>query len=772
LSLYSELKRRHVFKVAGAYAVVSWVLIQIASVISQPLSLPGWFETVVLAFLGLGFPVAMILAWAFDLSPAAPPQTTTDDAPQQHRGNRFAAMASGAIVAVAIMTVAGFMYWYQGADERIASTEGLEELRRFIDASEWEAAYAQARSLDQLIPGHPTLENEWPKLSWASAITTEPAGARIYRREYRQSDDEWEFLGPTPIEDLRVPFGLSVLRAELDGYETAYQLVGGNLQITEDLTPNVYGTKTFDIAPETMRLDKTGQIPDGMIRVPGWRASIGDQQVEMEDFFLGRFEVTNEEFKSFVDSGGYESPEYWEESIVVDGKAHTWQSAMGLFVDRTGQNGPTTWLAGDYPEGEGNHPVGGVSWYEAMAYAKFVGQSLPTVHHWRRAFALGALAWMIPESNIGASSTMPVGSNHGISWSGHYDMVGNVREWTVNNIGGERHTMGGAWGDERYVASADFYTRTPWDRNVGNGFRLAVIRDTPQAMALARAPVEQPAVRDIRLIEPVSADVFEAYRNLFAYESTPLNVTMEARDSDRLMDHQYVEIDAAYPQSRLPIHVYVPKSATPPYQAVIYWPGSIVNRLIRYEDFKFQFDFLLKSGRMVAFPIYDGSFGRDSTGRGFQVTNTASFREILTRTVKDLRRTIDYLESRPDVDQDRLAFFGNSMGAYRGSIGTAIDDRFDVSILYILAILEDNPPDADPLTYLPFIHLPTLLLSGEYDPFSPPEAATRPAFERIGTSSDQKRLVIAPGGHFVPHDVLVRESLAWLDKYLGKPRRR
>jgi pimeloyl-ACP methyl ester carboxylesterase len=112
------------------------------------------------------------------------------------------------------------------------------------------------------------------------------------------------------------------------------------------------------------------------------------------------------------------------------------------------------------------------------------------------------------------------------------------------------------------------------------------------------------------------------------------------------------------------------------------------------------------------------------------------------------------------------------MGAYRGAIAIAVDDRFDVAILYTLALLEDNPPDSDPLTYLPYITLPTLMISGEYDPVAPVRTSTAPAFERIGTAPELKRLVVAPGGHFVPHDVLVRESLTWLDEHLGKPRRR
>ena len=57
-SVWAELRRRNVFRVAAAYAVVGWLIIQVASALSSPLSLPGWFEAVVVALLAIGFPLA------------------------------------------------------------------------------------------------------------------------------------------------------------------------------------------------------------------------------------------------------------------------------------------------------------------------------------------------------------------------------------------------------------------------------------------------------------------------------------------------------------------------------------------------------------------------------------------------------------------------------------------------------------------------------------------------------------------------------------------
>jgi TolB-like protein len=65
----AELRRRSVFRVAGAYVVVGWLLVQAAGAFENGLNLPAWFDTVVIGLLALGFPVALVLAWAFELTP-------------------------------------------------------------------------------------------------------------------------------------------------------------------------------------------------------------------------------------------------------------------------------------------------------------------------------------------------------------------------------------------------------------------------------------------------------------------------------------------------------------------------------------------------------------------------------------------------------------------------------------------------------------------------------------------------------------------------------
>src|ERR1700750_2763352 len=114
---------------------------------------------------------------------------------------------------------------------------------------------------------------------------------------------------------------------------------------------------------------------------------------------------------------------------------------MAQLRDTTGRPGPSTWVAGHYPEGAADFPVSGVSWFEASAYAAFAGKSLPVVGQWYRAAPPDLAQNTIPASNfrariypndISSKALAAVGTYKGLGPYGTYDMAGNVREWAAN----------------------------------------------------------------------------------------------------------------------------------------------------------------------------------------------------------------------------------------------------------------------------------------------------------------------------------------------------
>ena len=179
-------------------------------------------------------------------------------------------------------------------------------------------------------------------------------------------------------------------------------------------------------------------------------------------------------------------------------------------------------------------------------------------------------------------------------------------------------------------------------------------------------------------------------------------------------------------------------------------------------------DFLIRSGRAVLYPVYKGTYERHfaparGVADGFQ-------RDRVVSWYKDLGRSLDYLETRSDVDHSKLAYFGFSDPF--GPIMMALDKRLRVSILLASGLLSmKTPAEVDPLHFAPRATQPTLMLSGRYDYNLPVEECQMPMLRLLGAPAKDKRIVLFETGHVVyPTPAMVRESLAWLDRYLGPVR--
>jgi hypothetical protein len=99
-SFFAELKRRNVYKVAVAYAIVGWLLIQVATATFPVLEIPNWAIKLVIALVLLDFPIALILTWAFELTPEGIKRTESDELssrPSRSRAWIYVVIISGAI---------------------------------------------------------------------------------------------------------------------------------------------------------------------------------------------------------------------------------------------------------------------------------------------------------------------------------------------------------------------------------------------------------------------------------------------------------------------------------------------------------------------------------------------------------------------------------------------------------------------------------------------------------------------------------------------------
>jgi len=134
---------------------------------------------------------------------------------------------------------------------------------------------------------------------------------------------------------------------------------------------------------------------------------------------------------------------------------------------------------------------------------------------------------------------------------------------------------------------------------------------------------------------------------------------------------------------------------------------------------------------------------------------------------KDFFRAVDYLQTRKEIDTNKLAYYSLSMGAYFGPIPVALEPRIKAAVFAAGGLRYNYPPEIQPMNFAPRVKVPVLLVNGK-DDFTVAPAAARRYFELLGTAPAHKKLVVLEGGH-VPHDwrALFREALDWYDKYLG-----
>jgi dienelactone hydrolase len=136
---------------------------------------------------------------------------------------------------------------------------------------------------------------------------------------------------------------------------------------------------------------------------------------------------------------------------------------------------------------------------------------------------------------------------------------------------------------------------------------------------------------------------------------------------------------------------------------------------------------------------------------------------------KDLGRSIDYLETRRDIDIRELAFLGISLGAAAAPRLVAVEPRFKAAILLSGGTSERMPPAVDPWNFAPRFTTPVLMLNGREDFLFPLETSQQPLFHQLGTPEKDKKHWLIEGGHATPVTRLdmVKQVLDWLDRYLG-----
>jgi formylglycine-generating enzyme required for sulfatase activity len=204
-----------------------------------------------------------------------------------------------------------------------------------------------------------------------------------------------------------------------------------------------------------------------------FEAELPVHTVTLDGFWVGKYEVTNAQYRQFVDAGGYADARWWSEE--------GWE-----WLQRSKRQQPAFWKNETW-NGD-NYPVVGITWYEADAFARWAGMRLPTEAEWEKA-ARGTDERLWPwgsewdasrtnseESNL--QKTMPVGTYPaGTSPYGALDMAGNASEWCADwrvddyyKVSPASNPAGPPSGTERVVRGGEFDAHRDWARCAARGW--------------------------------------------------------------------------------------------------------------------------------------------------------------------------------------------------------------------------------------------------------------------------------------------------------------
>jgi serine/threonine protein kinase len=677
------------------------------------------------------------------------------------------------VAAISLAATAGRYAWQlvnqRWAREQLAVIEALSAEERSFEA------YDLALRIRKHLSNDPKLTRLMPAISDTLSVQSEPAGARVYLKRFLAGREGASagrtFVGTTPLSDVEIARGDYVISVEKDGYDPFQRTLSGR------------GIGGLTVPPLQLTLTPSSGSQEGMVFVPGgeyrlvaWRRPT-DAQVKLDGYFIDKFEVTNRQYKQFIDAGGYQNEKFWTVPFVENGRTLTREEALLKLVDRTSLAAPRGWSDRTFPEGKADHPVTGVTWYEAAAYARWRGKSLPTIFQWEKAARNGSttlgqsMPWgqlqkTVGRANFDSRGTVPAGSlEFGMSPFGCYEMAGNAAEWCLNETSKGFITSGGSWASLDYEFG-DYGMYPGWYMSEEVGFRCVL--NLPSATG-DRGAMRIDLADEVPNYSPAAEETVKSWFTHYAYDkSAPL----DARVIEVIETEEWRREKIAYNGSkgeRALAYLYLPKHFSKPYQVVHIVPAGDVwgrHRTVPQSVEK-RFGSFVRSGRAVYCVVMRGFLERDLPADSVDHEyGSVEYLEDQARHLVDLRRGLDLLETRDELDQNRIVYCKASQGLME-TVLPAIEPRYHAVVMWGVGISgypAGGRQEANPMHFAPLMRQPKLLLHGRYDETNPYRTEGEPFHNLL---PDPKTVLLSDRGHSPDPTKLVPTVNTWLDEALG-----
>jgi dienelactone hydrolase len=299
--------------------------------------------------------------------------------------------------------------------------------------------------------------------------------------------------------------------------------------------------------------------------------------------------------------------------------------------------------------------------------------------------------------------------------------------------------------------------------------RLVLAPDSVQAARMSEPLEPREPTRDYWSESPAGDSVYETYARLYDYEPAALDPVVELADTVNGWPMERVSFTGPGSGGRMGVYLFLPEEGRPPYQTILFFNGYAQDSPALDAKHTIMFDYFLRSGRAVAVPILYGTYEPYDPLTGVEQDWFYQSPEIVIRWVRELRRAVDYLEARPDMDARRLAYYGMFIGATHSPIFLATEPRIKVAFTEtgaLVPLLPSPPPEVDPFQFLPRVRTPIAIMNGRYSGEWPYEASQLPMLDYLGTAPEHRRLVAGVGDP-VPFSEVVPIATPWYEEYLG-----
>mgnify|MGYP001284559626 CR=1 FL=1 len=665
-------------------------------------------------------------------------------------------------VAVTSLLLFLFIYFFRKSNsEETLLNEILPQISKIYDSGDKFLVFQKTLPLIDKYPDNDMINDFLNKASWKVSVDTDLPNTKVYIKY--GFDSIWRYLGVTPLKDIPVP-GEGTRENNFK-----FKLINNKIEyIGDNEESGNFNLSLIDSVPDGFVLKSSKDKYEMLFPC----CILGN--IKVEPFAVSKYEVSNSEFKEFIENGGYENENFWDFPVTIGEKLYTYKNSIKKFTGKFGKFGPGNWSYGQYPNGEGDQPVSHISWFEARAYAKFKNLKLPNVYEWLTSAKFsGRDRYRIPNlknANLNSIKTRSVyeGGNQNEIIP---NIAGNVREWVTNPDSDYNYSiLGGAFNDDIYGFNS-YFSLSPFDRSKENGFRLVKTFSNNNELDIVKVKFQKNRKRNFEKESDVSDEIFKYYKSQFDYKSYPLDVNSEKIKSDNIYTIEKFSMTPPYETNeKLTGYVAYGNKFTTKLKPIIIFPnaGAIFSDRDYFKDNLIEdYKYLIDEGYAIIFPVYHSTFSREKTLKNHWPNESNQYKQSLTFIGMDFKRVIDYIESRSVFDSSKLSYLGESWGAVTSNILLAIDNRIKTAAIIAGGLMPPfSKKEIEAHVYLRRIKIPIMHLVGKLDGVFEYNKSFLPWNKLIGTPKKDKMIIVLEDtSHIVPEDLIIKNHLEFLKKY-------